>query len=425
MFYPVSHSPRFVEKSKFPFSWLTDAVIDESPESVYNDKQNGRTDTNIIRRVQMELYIAEKVAERRRVLELTQEELARRIGVSSQAISNWERKVGYPDVTMIPSLARALSISTDELLGVGRYTDKEIFEKFRDDMHSISDSSELRAHIFEYCRKYPDNFSIMEWVIWTVYRRFRDDTELTDLAKELGRRILVECTDTESRLTARKVLAFICGDAEAKEYIDTFDEHILIRPNIIGRRKWDNGEFSEAHDWFDLEMILIFQYIIGRASYCQDSPKKAVQWNKLLIDLLKTVGDGDVPEGWLGNYGITLMRLSAAMFACGDKDGGYKKLEDALEVYEKWYSLDKGKKLRTGRLSLFDNVKIARTDYNSAVCIGDDIYPYYGIWETDVTIPLTADSGWEWFDSVRKEEHFLTLVDKAIALEIKYGVRSE
>ena len=370
----------------------------------------------------MELYIAEKVAERRRAMGLTQEELAKRIGVSSQAISNWERKAGYPDVMIIPSLARALGISTDELLGVGRMSDKEIFEKFRDDMHLISDLSKIKTHIFKYCREYPDNFSIMEWSIWVIYRQFKDDMELTDLAKELGRRILGECTDTRSRLTARKVLALICDDTEAQEYIDTFYDNILIRPNIIARRKWDNDEFTEAHDYFDLEMILIFHYIVDRATYCQDAPEKAVQWNELLINLLKAVGNDDVPDGWLGNYGLTLLRLSASLFACGNKDDGYKKLEDALKVYEKWYSLAKDKQLSAGRLSLFGNVKIARTDYNGAIYIGDNVYPYYGISETDVSVPLAADSGWDWFDSVRNEERFMTLVNMAITLEEKYSV---
>ena len=141
--------------------------------------------------------------ERRRVLGFTQEELAQRIGVSAQAISNWERGVGYPDVTMLPSLAAALGISTDELLGVGRLSDVEIFEEFRGKLNSISDSNGIKAKIFEYCRAYPNNYLIMELVIWWAYRDFADDHEMTELAKELSKRILNESTDTEIRLTAQ------------------------------------------------------------------------------------------------------------------------------------------------------------------------------------------------------------------------------
>lgn len=282
--------------------------------------------------------------------------------------------------------------------------------------------TKFKKYALEYYHKYPNNYCVMEWILWVVYRKFRDDTELVSLSKQLGKRILGESKDTIARMTARKVLAFISDEDEAQDYIDTFDEHILIRPNIIGRRKWDKGLFCEAHDYFDLEMVLIFQYMIGRASYCQDSPEKAIQWNRLLVDWLKTIGNGEVPDGWLGNYGVILMRLAAASFASGTKENGYLALEESLSVYEKWYKNEKGKRLSTGGLSLFGNVKIARTKYNSAVYLGDTCYPYCGIWETDVSVPLTTDSGWEWFDAVRKEDRFLKIVEKAVELEEKYEI---
>ena len=365
----------------------------------------------------MELYISEKVIERRKAMGLTQEDLAHRIGVSAQAISNWERRAGYPDVTMLPSLASALGISTDELLGVGRLNDREVFNEFKKTLNLTSDHVEMKAKIFEYCRRYPNNYLIMEWVMWIVYREYGEDAELIELAKELGGRILCESTDTGIRLTARKVLAFICDDEQAQEYIDSFDDHILTRSNIIGRRKWSEGKYAEAHDWFDLEMVLLFRYITGRASYCEDSPEKAVRWNELLIDWLKVSGDGEVPEGWLGNYGISLVRLSAAQFACGEKEKGYETLEKALAVYKKWYSLGKDRLLSAGRLSLFGNVKFKRTDKNSSVYIGDEVYSYYGIWETDICDALSADSGWAWFDSVRDEARFKEIADKAYKIK--------
>ena len=39
---------------------------------------------------------------------LTQEEFGRRLGVSPQAISKWEREECYPDIILLPDLARLL-----------------------------------------------------------------------------------------------------------------------------------------------------------------------------------------------------------------------------------------------------------------------------------------------------------------------------
>ena len=47
---------------------------------------------------------------------MTQEELADRIHVSSKAVSKWETGRGYPDISLLESLAKALDISVIELL---------------------------------------------------------------------------------------------------------------------------------------------------------------------------------------------------------------------------------------------------------------------------------------------------------------------
>ena len=47
---------------------------------------------------------------------MTQEELARRVFVSSKAVSKWETGQGFPDISLIEPLAHALGISVIELL---------------------------------------------------------------------------------------------------------------------------------------------------------------------------------------------------------------------------------------------------------------------------------------------------------------------
>ena len=47
---------------------------------------------------------------------LTQAELAERLTVTNKAVSKWETGKGYPDITLIEPLAKALNISVIELL---------------------------------------------------------------------------------------------------------------------------------------------------------------------------------------------------------------------------------------------------------------------------------------------------------------------
>ena len=59
------------------------------------------------------LYVANK----RKELCMTQENLANMIGITPQAVSKWENGIGYPDVTLFSELAKVLNVSVSELFG--------------------------------------------------------------------------------------------------------------------------------------------------------------------------------------------------------------------------------------------------------------------------------------------------------------------
>lgn len=64
------------------------------------------------------------VADRRRTVGLTQRELAGVLHVTESAVSKWERGLSYPDVTMVPELARTLGVSSDELISASENRDE-------------------------------------------------------------------------------------------------------------------------------------------------------------------------------------------------------------------------------------------------------------------------------------------------------------
>lgn len=76
----------------------------------------------------MELTIGKKLKNLRRERELTQEELAAHLGISFQAISKWERGEGYPDITMLPVLAKYFGVTADTLLGMDEIEARRRYE---------------------------------------------------------------------------------------------------------------------------------------------------------------------------------------------------------------------------------------------------------------------------------------------------------
>ena len=54
------------------------------------------------------MKISQIVKEKRKHLGLTQENIAEYLGVSTPAVSKWENGTTYPDITLLPGLARLL-----------------------------------------------------------------------------------------------------------------------------------------------------------------------------------------------------------------------------------------------------------------------------------------------------------------------------
>ena len=57
------------------------------------------------------------IQEQRRKLGLTQEQIAEYLGVSTPAVSKWEKGITSPDIGLLPHLARLLKIDLNTLLG--------------------------------------------------------------------------------------------------------------------------------------------------------------------------------------------------------------------------------------------------------------------------------------------------------------------
>ena len=46
---------------------------------------------------------------------MTQSQLAERLGVSSQAVSKWEKDINAPDIALLPEIAKIFGVSIDDL----------------------------------------------------------------------------------------------------------------------------------------------------------------------------------------------------------------------------------------------------------------------------------------------------------------------
>ncbi len=62
------------------------------------------------------MSIGKVIRKYRKIRNLTQEEMAGRLGVTAPAVNKWENENSYPDITLLAPIARLLDISLDTLL---------------------------------------------------------------------------------------------------------------------------------------------------------------------------------------------------------------------------------------------------------------------------------------------------------------------
>ncbi len=131
------------------------------------------------------------IAKKRKEKQLTQKDLADKLGVSNATVSKWETGKGFPDISLIESLASALEISVSEVLsGVEReQPESEHTEMLLKDMVDLSVKEQERKK-----KRYNWIIAITvavlyltvslltskwqwTWIIWFIYCFYRILTE--------------------------------------------------------------------------------------------------------------------------------------------------------------------------------------------------------------------------------------------------------
>lgn len=87
--------------------------------------------------------IGKFIAEMRKEQNLTQQDLAEKLGISNKTISKWECGNGMPDYAVMESLCRVLNINVNELLSGERLPSQEYGKKAEENMISLIQESSV------------------------------------------------------------------------------------------------------------------------------------------------------------------------------------------------------------------------------------------------------------------------------------------
>lgn len=161
------------------------------------------------------MSIGTTIKKLRRERDITQEQLAEYIGISSQAVSQWETDKTAPDISQLPLLAHIFDVSTDEILGVDLQKNEEKIQAICDEAHVFYAKGEFGEAVKileDGLRKFPRSYKIMA----NLAENYSCDNQ-EPKAIEMCHKILAECTDGEIRDYATQTMIYAYRDSGDKQ----------------------------------------------------------------------------------------------------------------------------------------------------------------------------------------------------------------
>ena len=319
----------------------------------------------------MYLMIAEKIKKYRKERDMTQDALAQVLGVSPQSVSKWECGDGYPDITLLPSIANYFEITIDELIGNDEISAREDVQKnFFQVLGKIPPDEQLQLSL-KYYKKYPRNFRVATMLMYRITREHRDKLdEYRPMLHDICDRVLKECTDSVSRRNALRSMCMICEEEEVDSWLnrDTpywYDGRLDVyeeRYKLLGDsdKYWMCRYAGNAMRTFHL----INRFMIRRGASEHAAVSEARQRQQLrLLDVVLDRQEGDpIPDGWVAEYAREYKTLAGALMIQDKKDEAYRLLEQSLWLSGRWMAMADKTYLSLGNPMCFGETSVVKGD---------------------------------------------------------------
>ena len=304
----------------------------------------------------MNLPIGSNIKRLRRKNDMTQEQLAVRLGVTFQSVSRWENGQVYPDMELMPAIAEIFGASVDSLMGVPE-SEKEkratalVLEFVR--LCRERDPDKNAEKMTELLRIIRRNYADCEafYHIWT-------DVDLSQLSFEP---ILNELRHTvEARLKkcpgdelSIKYFSKIEDDGRVGEFIESYTAPAgLGRDELLFERYWVRGEHDKYELTRQLRLFETVNELTAGASvklWGRDESKSCEQRfreNTARLQILHTfcreaptevqpVSCGKEIDMWAGTRISLGLRQAECLVELGRRNEAYIFLEDAVSLLER------------------------------------------------------------------------------------------
>jgi len=160
----------------------------------------------------MFINIGAKIRYRREAKGVSQDALARYLGVTCKDILLWEEGESYPPIEYIPVLAGYFGTTTDELMCMDQFDNEDKIREYIDVFHeklSVGNIKEAVETLREGIMHFPEDFRLKCLLMYGLYVSCDRPATVKHYSPELlalGEEILATCTEDAVRLEAKRLL---------------------------------------------------------------------------------------------------------------------------------------------------------------------------------------------------------------------------
>lgn len=222
------------------------------------------------------MELGEKIKELRKERKISQDELAKGLGISFQAVSKWETGVSMPDIFLLPAIASMFGVSIDELFEYDHFKTEERIMEIVYNAAEIRGTEPKRAEemLREALKRYPGNEILLNNLLYTIRSPARD-AEVIVIAKTLAESARYD----DVRYDALRILAETYSRAGklalAEEAIEKIPEIYFTKlevaaENLCGEKRIKAAMKQRnlsAESLIDMEKILTEEGIEPRDNY--------------------------------------------------------------------------------------------------------------------------------------------------------------
>lgn len=395
----------------------------------------------------MKLTIGENIRNLRRSKDMTQEQLADKLGVTYQSVSRWENGLAYPDMELLPPLAQLFEVSIDTLLGMPEEEKNAKARKMIDDFckatfETPTDFEKLKSMLSEIRR---DGYNSAMWRLWLETNvSVRNSKEMLPEFRLLADQILENNPKDNTTIEAMVVME---DDEHIEEFLKKYSYDIdLLYDNLLRRRYQVRGEkdkYEVMKQYRNAELIDLLVNADLRDSRKPLDLEESLKINNFRLELLHsfcgetpTAEHPIAPRGEIDFFAETRINLGTRracyLGASGDKEGALTALEDTVAYLEKAMKITKTVKIGFGSPWITDISAEAGEDWfqpnnNPTQPQERALYMHYdhgGVTTCSLIYPsrylycLITEHGWEWFDAIRDEPRYKACVERVKALVV-------